>query len=176
MENVKRKLGFLNCLVVSLVGRKGVAALLWNNDEEVKIMNYSNYHIHACLYLAEKNLYWSHIGFLSKLETNKRGYSWNLLSSVCSNHGQPWCIMGDFNENIAQDEKRGGRPRLEKQMEEFRQALESNGLYDYRKGQKYTWINRHEDDSFTKERLDRVVANQEWLDIFRLIDVEVLTS
>lgn len=31
-------------------------------------------------------------------------------------------------------------------------------------GDKFTWSNRHEDTSFTKERLDKVLANKKWLD------------
>jgi hypothetical protein len=33
-------------------------------------------------------------------------------------------------------------------------------------GSKFTWCNNREDNNFIKERLDRVVANLEWYDIF----------
>lgn len=38
------------------------------------------------------------------------------------------------------------------------------------------WSNRHNNDSFTREWLDRVVANNSWLDFYDESRVEVLTS
>ncbi|XP_042969107.1 uncharacterized protein LOC122301794 [Carya illinoinensis] len=41
--------------------------------------------------------------------------------------------------------------------------MEEGNLYDLGwMGNKFTWSNRHEDDSFTMERLDRAIANDEW--------------
>lgn len=73
-------------------------------------------------------------------------------------------FWGDLNEIISQEGKSGGQLRLEKQMCEFKQALESNGLFDLGwKCVKYTWNNRHSDATFTKLRLDGVVATKEWI-------------
>lgn len=41
---------------------------------------------------------------------------------------------------------------------------------------KYMWSNKHSDNTFTKEILDRVVANSQWTDLFRERMVEVLTT
>ncbi|XP_042974684.1 uncharacterized protein LOC122306317 [Carya illinoinensis] len=38
----------------------------------------------------------------------------------------------------------------------------------------YTWSNKHGDNTFTKERLDRAVANPQWSESFRFREVEVL--
>lgn len=44
------------------------------------------------------------------------------------------------------------------------------------KGDKYAWCNGHKDDSFfTKERLDRALANLKWREILGDEIVEVLT-
>lgn len=59
----------------------------------------------------------------------------------------------------------GGRLCPTHQMQKFRHALEVNGLYDLGwRGQKFTWANWHEDENFTKERLDRVIANIQWFE------------
>lgn len=69
----------------------------------------------------------------------------------------------------------GGRPRPERQMEGFRAALEEGNLFYLRwKVNKYTWNNKREDETFTKERLDRVVANSIWTQMFNEYCVEVL--
>ncbi|KAF5450454.1 hypothetical protein F2P56_030807 [Juglans regia] len=59
------------------------------------------------------------------------------------------------------------------QMGMFREALEINDLYDMGYvGDCFTWSNGHNDHTFTKERLDRFVANKEWRERFQLVKVE----
>lgn len=102
-------------------------------------------------------------GFYGFPKTHKRKASWSLLSQINLNSDLPWCVLGDFNKILTQDEKLGGNRRPHKQMVEFKVALEKNGLFDVRwRNQKYTWSNRHQDSTFTKEKLERVVVNQLW--------------
>lgn len=62
-------------------------------------------------------------------------------------------------------------------MANFQIALESNGLFDLDwKGQKYTWTNRHKDDTFNKLRLDWVVASIDWIEKFGYQNTKVLSS
>lgn len=69
----------------------------------------------------------------------------------------------------------GGRSRPRKHKEDFKVALERNGLVDLGwKNQKYSWSNMHKNDTFTKECLDRVVANYRWMSSFNNLGVEVL--
>lgn len=58
-----------------------------------------------------------------------------------------------------------------------REVLNLNGLCDMgRKRPKFTWSNCHGDESFTKEHLDRIVANKQWVDPMECVTVEVLTA
>lgn len=85
--------------------------------------------------------------------------------------------MGDFYEILASHEKYGGRSRSEKQMEDFRYAVCYNSLHEL--GWKlglFTWSNKHEGSKYTKEMLDRVLADTQWKDMFRRYDVETLTT
>lgn len=43
-------------------------------------------------------------------------------------------------------------------------------------GEKYTWSNKQEDKRFTKERLDRMIVNQQWVEIFNSHQVETLPA
>ncbi|XP_042964797.1 uncharacterized protein LOC122299028 [Carya illinoinensis] len=72
----------------------------------------------------------------------------------------------------------GDRPRSKRQMEDFGVALEDGNFFFYLKwkGNKYTWSNKHEDEAFTKEMLDKVVANSKWAQKFNDHCVEVLTG
>jgi hypothetical protein len=47
MERLKSKMGFQNFFVVDCVGRSGGLALLWREDLELEIQNYSCRHINA---------------------------------------------------------------------------------------------------------------------------------
>ncbi|XP_042950080.1 uncharacterized protein LOC122282195 [Carya illinoinensis] len=59
----------------------------------------------------------------------------------------------------------------------FREALETNELFDMGYvGDCFTWSNGHDDHTFTKERLDRYVANKEWRGRFHLVKVEGLVA
>lgn len=74
-------------------------------------------------------------------------------------------------------EKWGGQPQAESHMSFFRQVLEENDLFDFgRRGDKFTWCNKQEDDTFIEERLDREVANAAWISKLKEVIVDVLDA
>ncbi|KAG2707872.1 hypothetical protein I3760_05G166100 [Carya illinoinensis] len=88
-----------------------------------------------------------------------------------------WGVIGDFNEILFNDEKVGGNTRNENLMRSFRNTLEEGNLFDLGwKRNKFTWCNRHEDESFTKERLDRALANPRWKSNYSEVSVETLPA
>ncbi|KAF5459673.1 hypothetical protein F2P56_019600 [Juglans regia] len=118
---------------------------------------------------------WLFTGFYGHAETGKRKWSWDLLRSLRPKEQEPWCVVGDFNEILFQNEKVGGRARPETQLSQFREVLEDNQLFDLGCCSGFfTWSNRHADLSFTKERLDRCLANNKWKELFREVRVEGL--
>lgn len=62
-------------------------------------------------------------------------------------------------------------------MEFFRTTLEKNQLFDLGySGDMYTWSNNQVVESFTKESLDKAVANNLWKCMYNGVKVEVLSS
>jgi hypothetical protein len=63
----------------------------------------------------------------------------------------------------------------DRQIEVFREMLEECQLSELGfKGSKFTWCNNRTNHNFTKERLDKVVANSGWYEKFRVVEVIVL--
>ncbi|XP_042939417.1 uncharacterized protein LOC122274448 [Carya illinoinensis] len=176
-ESLRRRLKFEGCMVVESVGLKGGLMMMWDHMIEVEVVNFSVWHISAWIKepgCAEK---WLLTSFYDKPDSSLREVTWCLLSSLKLESGKGWCVIGDFNEIIAQDEKHGGKQRPERLMARFREVLEKGGLFDLGwRWDKFTWSNKHEDDSFTKERLDRAVVNAKWREIHTKGWVEVLAA
>ncbi|KAL9682183.1 hypothetical protein QQ045_013976 [Rhodiola kirilowii] len=75
--------------------------------------------------------------------------------------------MGDFNEVLFGCEMEGKRDRPVWQMEKFRNYLNDCGLTDLGfEGGRFTYSNRHRGADEVRARLDRVVVNQAWRDMF----------
>lgn len=60
-------------------------------------------------------------------------------------------------------------------MEHFRGVLEDICLFDLGcKGNRYTWSNKHSDNTFTKDKLERTIANIHRFSAFKKVWVEGL--
>ena len=76
----------------------------------------------------------------------------------------PWLVAGDFNEIRAMVEKEGRLFRNPRQMVAFREVLSDCSLQDLGfQGAEFTWNNNCEYTAFVHERLDRGVANSDWM-------------
>jgi len=83
-----------------------------------------------------------------------------------------WLCAGDFNKILDAQEQFGGVPRLERQMDGFRDAVSSCGFTDRRFiGLSFTWDNRQHGDNNIKVRLDRAFANADFSDAYKDIKV-----
>ncbi|XP_042942656.1 uncharacterized protein LOC122276824 [Carya illinoinensis] len=163
-DSCKFKLGFSNCLVVSIEGRSGGIALLWGRDINLTILNYSKYHIDACVTvdgISTDKFFLT--GVYGHPNHSLRHRTWDLICSLCRQVDEAWLVFGDFNEILYQHEKWGGRDRLERQMLAFRQVVNDCSLRDIGfRGPKYTWCNGRESCSSISVRLDRLFGNPQW--------------
>lgn len=76
--------------------------------------------------------------------------------------------MGDFNKILACHEKEGGAYKPAVQIESFEDVLTDCKLSDLAwVGAKFTWCNRHIDDTWTRLHLEKADADSEWRDIFQ---------
>jgi hypothetical protein len=174
MERVRVQLGFEHMFVVDFVGKSGGLALFWTVDVGVEIQNYNHRHINAKVCSSPAKPQWKFTGFYGHPDPSKRMEAWNLLRHIAWMEPMPWVCLGDFNEILSANEKYGGRRRQRGVMENFQKTLEACGLSDLGyKEPKYTWNNGHEGAEFTKERLDRVVANGSWGEMHHGLEVTI---
>ena len=54
---------------------------------------------------------WRFTSFYEELKVSNREDAWSTLRMLKSKPHLPWCCMGDFNELLRMEEKRGGRLR-----------------------------------------------------------------
>lgn len=127
----------------------------------VEILSYSHIHISAKVNESSSSHHWTVTSFYGEPNTSRLHTSWELLVTLKPTAIELWLVIGDFNEIIFQKEKSGGPQRSEKLMHNFRTTLVQCGLKDLGHFRNFfTWSNKHKTNTFTKERLDRVVANQ----------------
>lgn len=163
--------------VVDPVGRSGGLALLWKNGGEIQIQNYTRRHVNAIVKPHGQEISWRLTGFYGHPNVAKRNESWTLLNHLRLFSPEAWVCIGDFNKIVDQAEKSGAVERRDSQMEPFQSVLEDCDLSDLGfTGSKYTWTNRRHDGSFTKERLDRAVANKAWCEMNGRREVKVLAG
>ncbi|XP_042952137.1 uncharacterized protein LOC122289225 [Carya illinoinensis] len=177
IESVKHLTKFDYCLAVDSMGSSGGLAMMWKNNLEVQLVSFTRWHISVMIADKRHNTPWMLTGFYGHPVTSKRKLSWNLLRELKPSQGIPWLCIGDFNEILSQKEKVGGVPRPYKQMEEFREAIEFYSIESIpTKGNRYTWSNNRIGRGFTKEKLDRALANPEWKARFPNGICQVLTA
>lgn len=106
---------------------------------------------------------WRFSGFYGEPDTTERMEAWNMLRMLNSKPHLPRVCMGDFNEILLSEEKRGGRVRTHCQMQAFRDALDTCGFMDLGfTSSEFIWQGVR-NGQVIRERLDRRVANYDWM-------------
>uniref|UniRef100_A0A7N2LBZ8 Endonuclease/exonuclease/phosphatase domain-containing protein n=1 Tax=Quercus lobata TaxID=97700 RepID=A0A7N2LBZ8_QUELO len=117
---------------------------------------------------------WRFTGFYEEPDASHREEAWSMLRLLHSKPHLPWCCMGDFNELLHTEEKRGGRLRPHAQMQAFCEALDFCGFLDLGfTGPEFTWHGRRH-EYMIWERLDRGMANYDWMSKFLVATVRHL--
>lgn len=77
-----------------------------------------------------------------------------------------WMVFGDMNETIDESERFGERTLTGKRLF-LKDFIQQVGAIDLGfSGRKYTWINKQQDLASIQRRLDRALADSEWLNLF----------
>lgn len=94
--------------MVEAQGHSGRLALLWRNEGGCSIKNSGNHYIYFEVENEQVGR-WRYTCFYGCPERERRRKSWDLLRFLCIQSNLPWRIIGDFNDLLFNDGKRGGR-------------------------------------------------------------------
>lgn len=165
--------------VVDCQGQGGGLAMLWRNKDDLTVQSYSNNHVDAIVNVQGWNQF-RLTGLYGEPDRSKRQSTWNLIRLLSSQNQTPWCLIGDMNNVLGQDDKRGGRLYPTWLIQGFQEVMDECGLQDMElQGYPFTWQRGHGTSKWVEIRLDMALVSKAWTDIFgdaKLINLEVTTS
>ena len=166
-KKAMEKINFVNGLIVPRKGRGGGLAMLWKREVALEIMGYSRNHIDAIISKQDSGFKWRMTSFYENSETHRRHESWDELVALNRKFQLPWLCYGDFNEILSREEKMGGAPRPQRQMDGFREVVNTCGFKNLGYcSPDFTWCNMQEGNNRIYLRLDRALAINDWISYF----------
>ncbi|KAA3468179.1 reverse transcriptase [Gossypium australe] len=175
MSKVRRSCGFINGIDVDAEGSRGGLCLAWKSGMDISLRSFSKWYIDVVVKEDNSQIEWRFTGFYGSPYSKDRIQVWDLLKKLRQNGTGPWLVAGDFNEIMYSFEKNGGLPRDPKRMEVFKETLTECQLKDIGfVGALFTWEKGNLPETNIRERLDRGVANEEWISLFPLGRVQHL--
>lgn len=162
------RLGFAKSIVIDPEGFSGGMCLLWDPEEvDIQATKESRWVIHAVVTAKFKRPW-----ILSSIygSTNKvtRKRIWDELEAIAEFGQTGHMVMGDLNTIGARNEKPDGKEPSANQLQELKDVMDQCGLIDLgANGPKFTWNNKRPGLANIKERLDHVLANEEWCKSFK---------
>ncbi|KAJ1417307.1 Zinc knuckle CX2CX4HX4C [Sesbania bispinosa] len=164
---LKRGRDNFESLNVTMQGEGGLA-LFWRHPIDIHISNYNNNFIHTTINTNDSPKVWEATFVYGSPRARDGRNFWYVLRDLHADNQTPWCLMGDFNELLSQSEKEGLHPPNTKGMELFNKFVSDSGLMDlHLKGCKFTWLSNQRNGFVTRERLDRILVNWPWRDVYQ---------
>jgi hypothetical protein len=141
-------------------GRSGGVLMLWKKEVHIQqIFSAPNY-IDVRVVESPGKI-WRLTGIYGESRWEDKYKTWDKIRELHAQCNLPWAIIGDFNEILFTHEKEGGNQRPLNFMQAFRDVLSDCGLEDLGYvGDPFTWKRGR-----IRERLDRVVTNNSWVDM-----------
>ena len=117
-------------MVVPSEGKSDGLALLWKPEVKVDTQTFSRWHIDSIIDFGDSIGKWQLTRLYGHLDTQGRPESWAHLHQLAKTNNLPWICVGDFNKVLSVTEKQGGLDTPFRQIENFRQCINTCGLKD----------------------------------------------
>jgi hypothetical protein len=138
--------------------------MTWKTGVDVEPVRINKNCISCLVFSDPSHSPWLLSGVYAPPTSQNRSIFWDFLSNLGNSFGGAWLILGDFNSILSSSEKCGGRDFGSASHGNFADFVNSNALVDLGfVGNKFTWSNCRMGRENIRERLDRGLANQSWL-------------
>ncbi|XP_074304103.1 uncharacterized protein LOC141638656 [Silene latifolia] len=127
---IKRLGGVYDGVGVDSVGRSAGVAILWREGVEVDVISSTAHHIDEAIRGVFNVDEWRLTGVYGWSRHEDKWKTWRLMKDIKSLSSLPWVMIGDFNQILFEHEKKGGAPREQALMDEFREAVDECELLD----------------------------------------------
>jgi exonuclease III len=148
-------------------GRAGGFLLLWNScNIDLTIINENFNYID--MQISHNNIHWRATGLYGYSQNHQKHLTCSLIDQLAQDTTNPkWLLFGDFNIIMYNHEKQGGNSMDSNIINLFRNTTNRYSMQDLGySGEIFTWNNRQDDNNHIKERLDRFLASEDWLQTF----------
>lgn len=163
---------FTNHYTVPPVGVSGGLALSWKDSVHLEVLFSSPNVIDTRVEFNSKTFFVSYIYGAPNREDRPR--FWQLMTDIRLGRTEPWLLTGDFNDLLDNTEKVGGPLRWEGSFLSFRNFVSQYGLWDLQfSGNSLSWRGTRY-SHFIQSRLDRAMANLDWMEMFPAARCEYL--
>ena len=160
------KCGFLKGWECPGEGFSGGLVLAWNPKQKLHIIQESRHLVHTDL-LDNNDNHLSITFIYGHPEVAKKEEVWNDLRNIRNLAHSNWLCIGDFNQVLNDDEKFSFKHGPIPGSSFFLQLISDLAFCELTdSGQKYTWMNKREDEDFVVERLDRAYASVDWVNAY----------
>lgn len=149
--------------------------LLWTSDFNINIIHDSYQSVNGRINHVTSGTDFHLSMVYAKCRSIQRKLSWEEIVNISENIQVPWSLTGDFNVIAEIEEKLGGSPyRLEKSFD-FLDFMTDVGVQNTRfSGNIRYWCNKRDSPDTIWKRLDRMLYNTEWFDLFSKTSVSQL--
>lgn len=161
-------LGFPNFVGVDSEGRSGGLILAWSSLLSCDVISLSkNWILTRC---TDQD---NHVFYITCVygppRISERHEFWAFLRTVARNVDLPWIVGGDFNQVLSKNSQSPGAIELS-------DTLNNCGLIElHTTGNFFTWCNGRQAEDTVWEKLDRILVNADWFNLFPQSHAECLT-
>ena len=169
-------IGFDNHFSVDRIGRSGGLAILWRNSVDCSLINFSQNFINLLIkdpVIGSCRL----TTFYGYSDSGRRRESWDLLRHLGNLSNDPWCIIGDFNDHLSFEDKRGGPDRPSWLIRGFQDVVKDCILFDMPlHGYQFTWFKSIGTPSSKEARIDHALVTSSWQTLYPNTALQTLVA
>ena len=161
LVDLQQWLGYDRVFTVDLRGLSGGLAVFWKSDIKLDFKYADKNLIDMQVQYGEVRFFLSCI--YGEPSSERKEIVWERLARIGVSRKEKWCLIGDFNEILNNDEKIGGPLRSEESFKPFGDMLSACGMEELESsGIRFTWAGMRW-KKWIQSCLDRAFGNRAWL-------------